>query len=79
MSFCPNCGHDLGPTSSEASAEERLLTPSEAAQLMAVPVRTLDGWRNRSIGPKYLKVGRHVRYRSSDLSAWLETRGGDDR
>ena len=79
MSFCPNSGHDLGPTSSEASPDERLLTPSEAAQLMAVPVRTLDGWRNRSIGPKYLKVGRHVRYRSSDLSAWLETRGGDDR
>jgi excisionase family DNA binding protein len=58
-------------------ADELLLSPSQAAQLLNVPVRTLDGWRNRRIGPDYLKVGRHVRYRRTDLATWLDTQGGD--
>jgi excisionase family DNA binding protein len=60
-------------------ADEPLLSPSQAAQLLNVPVRTLDGWRNRRIGPDYLKVGRHVRYRRTDLATWLDAQGGDPR
>lgn len=78
MTFCPNCGHDLGPTSTEAASDE-VLTATEAATFLKVPARTLDAWRNRRIGPKYLKVGRHVRYRTSDLSEWLEAQGGETR
>ena len=78
MSFCPNCGHDLGPTSAEASPEE-VLTAAEAASLLKVPARTLDAWRNRRTGPRFYRIGRHVRYTRADLMEWLETRGGDDR
>ena len=34
--------------------------------------QTLADWRTKRIGPKYLKVGRLVRYRQVDLDAWLE-------
>ena len=34
----------------------------------------MDGDRvNRTPGPRYLKIGRSVRYLIEDLDAWLET------
>ena len=31
-------------------------------------------WRSDGLGPAFLRLGRHVYYRGSDLNAWLETR-----
>ncbi len=36
--------------------------------------RTLEGWRLRGGGPRYLKIGRRVVYRCRDLDAWLAAR-----
>lgn len=36
------------------------------------PPRTLGQWRYLGKGPRYLKVGRDVRYRKVDVDAWLE-------
>lgn len=33
---------------------------------------TLKSWRASGQGPAFLRVGRHVRYRPSDVEAWLE-------
>ena len=35
---------------------------------------TLADWRTKHVGPAYLRVGRLIRYRQSDLDAWLESR-----
>jgi Helix-turn-helix domain len=35
-------------------------------------VRTLQRWRVEGIGPKFAKLGQSVRYRQSDLDAYLE-------
>ncbi len=35
-------------------------------------VRTLQRQRSDGTGPAYIKVGRLVRYRKSDLDAWIE-------
>ncbi len=40
--------------------------------LIGIPEKTLANWRSQGKGPKYLKVGRHVRYRMPDLDAWLD-------
>jgi hypothetical protein len=37
-----------------------------------VPPGTLKQWRHLGKGPRYVKFGRHVRYRRSDLDAWIE-------
>ena len=34
--------------------------------------RTLQRWRLEGVGPTYLKIGRLVRYRKSDLDNFLE-------
>jgi predicted DNA-binding transcriptional regulator AlpA len=36
-----------------------------------IPERTLGQWRYKRIGPKFVSIGRHVRYRRADVDAWL--------
>ncbi|MEV4865635.1 helix-turn-helix domain-containing protein [Streptomyces ossamyceticus] len=52
------------------------LTPSEAAQLAKLSVRTLSDRRWKKTGPPYRKLspgkGGRVRYRRSDVLAWLQ-------
>ena len=31
-------------------------------------------WRNQGRGPAYVRAGRRILYRGSDLNAWLESR-----
>ena len=56
----------------EKRIEGRLLRPLDVAARIGVPVGTLANWRCDGRGPRYLKVGRHVRYRVEDLEAWLD-------
>ncbi len=51
---------------------EHLLTPAEVAIYLGVPEKTLAQWRSDRHGPLALRVGRHVRYRATDLEAWVE-------
>ena len=37
-----------------------------------VSERTLQRWRLEGVGPKFLKLGRLVRYRKSDLDRWVD-------
>lgn len=52
--------------------EAKLLTKKEAARFLNVSIKTLDRWIYERRGPKYYKVGALVRYRNSDLVAFLE-------
>lgn len=60
---------------------ERHLTIKELAEREGVPVSTAYRWNTRGEGPRYLKIGRHVRYKLSDVEAWEQTRyaGGGGR
>lgn len=46
--------------------------PKEVADYLGVPEATLAQWRWRNTGPKWSKVGRHVRYRWSEVEKWLD-------
>jgi excisionase family DNA binding protein len=50
---------------------EALLTVNEAAALLKLGRGTLDNWRVKGCGPRYVKFGRHVRYAKNDLAAWV--------
>ena len=47
------------------------LTEKQAAARLQLKPQTLNKWRSRRRGPKYLKVGGRVRYRASDLETFL--------
>jgi excisionase family DNA binding protein len=51
-----------------------LLRTAEAAAYLNLRPSTLEQWRWNGKGPLFVKMGRAVRYRQSDLDAFLETR-----
>lgn len=52
----------------------RHLTVADLAEREGVPIETCYSWNVTGKGPTYLKIGRHVRYRLSDVLAWEESR-----
>ena len=57
----------------------RFLTETEAAEYLASvgissSVLTLQTLRCRGRGPRFARVGRKVRYKTSDLEAWIADR-----
>lgn len=46
------------------------LTQAEAAELLRVSPRTLERHRVAGTGPRFVKAGRRVLYRQSDLDDW---------
>ncbi|TXI59963.1 helix-turn-helix transcriptional regulator [Mycolicibacter arupensis] len=59
---------------------DRRLTTPEAAEWLGMKRRTLEHWRGKGKGPRYLKVGAKVQYRISDLEMFLrEVETSDSR
>ena len=51
---------------------DELVTPTQLADELLVPEKTLAQWRYLGRGPQFLKLEGHVRYRRSDVDAWRE-------
>jgi excisionase family DNA binding protein len=60
-------------TLSTPAERATLLSPASLAKYLDVPVATIYAWNYHGTGPRVLHVGRHVRYRQSDVDAWLVT------
>ena len=57
-----------------APGDERL-TPEEAAEYLGVKTQTLAAWRSSGrYELRFIRAGRCIRYRKSDLDAWMERR-----
>jgi hypothetical protein len=50
---------------------EELVPDTEVAKILHQRTQTLAAWRCEKKGPAYVKVGRRVFYRRSDISEWL--------
>ena len=44
----------------------------QVAAFLKVPKRTLYRWRTLGYGPRGRRVGRHIRYRASEVISWFE-------
>ncbi len=53
---------------------DRLLSVQDLADYLGVPVATIYGWRHRGHGPPGFRVGRHLRFRTSDVTHWINQR-----
>jgi hypothetical protein len=58
-------------TSNTVEVQKMLLTTREAAELLRRKKSCLESWRCRGGGPAFIKIGRGVLYRESDLEAFL--------
>ena len=52
--------------------DDRLLTADDLANFLGVPIKTLYAWRYHGEGPVGFRVGRYIRYRRTDVEAWIE-------
>jgi excisionase family DNA binding protein len=56
------------------NTNERWLSRQELADRFGLPVKTLAQWASKGTGPRYARMGRHVRYRLSDVLTWETAR-----
>lgn len=65
------------PATSPAIGDDPLLTTAEVALMLSTPNATLRTWRYQGIGPRSFHLGpRGVRYKRSDVLAWLDRQYG---
>ena len=48
-----------------------LWSPKDTSELLGVSTGTLRSWRERGDGPRWLRVGKLIKYAPSDVEAWL--------
>ncbi len=57
-----------------ASDLDEYLTTAELAELLKVPVRTIEDWRYRGEGPPAIKIRGTLRYPKRRVREWLEAK-----
>jgi excisionase family DNA binding protein len=55
----------------------RALTEREVADMLGLSVATLRAWRHRGKGPRFLRLGRSVRYLRSDVADFVRASAFD--
>ena len=53
------------------------LDDAGAAVVLGCAPRTLPNWRSQGRGPRFIRVGRLIRYRIEDLEEYLDARTVD--
>ncbi len=66
--------HPATTTPGPPHALADLMTPLHVSRYLGVPPGSLANWRYLGRGPAFLRVGRHVRYRTADVTARVEAR-----
>lgn len=51
---------------------EAAVQEAEAARILGCTVACLRGWRQRERGPAFIRIGRLVRYRPSELGEFMD-------
>lgn len=61
--------------SQNSERQVNLLTPKEVSEILGVSIETLNVWRATNRYPlPYIKAGRLVRYRITDVNQFIESR-----
>ena len=50
------------------------LSPEDLAARYGIDVQAVYHWNHKRTGPPYLRIGRLVRYRLADVTAWENAR-----
>jgi excisionase family DNA binding protein len=60
------------PRTGVIDLRNEVISADELARRLDVPKTTLYGWRYKGRGPRSHRLGRHLRYRWSDVLDWLD-------
>ena len=65
--------HLMGMNTTELGLEP-LIGVEELAEYLGDPVQTIYDWRLSGRAPRSFKLGKHLRFATSDIAEWLEER-----
>jgi hypothetical protein len=51
---------------------DQLVDERTLADMLFLPIRTLQDWRVRGFGPPFFKLGKMVRYSVPEVLEWLD-------
>ena len=54
--------------------ERNVLSARQSGSYLGCSESVLRLWRSQGKGPRYFRAGKLVRYRKTDLDAWIEAR-----
>ena len=54
---------------------EQLWSIEQAAAFLKLSPKTLYGWRCRKYGPPSYRLGNKIRYRPTEIEAWVDSHG----
>jgi hypothetical protein len=63
----------------KACGDEALWNGQQVSEFFQVSPLTVERWRYEGTGPRWHKVGRHVRYKPSDVYGWLDAQAQEPR
>ena len=73
----------IGESTSRSGADEprrtTALTERQVAEQLGLSVATLRAWRHRGKGPRFLRLGRSVRYLPADVDEFVRASAVDTR
>ncbi|MCB0924948.1 MAG: DNA-binding protein [Mycobacterium sp.] len=62
------------PTSTTPPRLDELLTPKQVAEYRGTTTAVLAQERHKGAGPRFIRDGRRIRYRATDIHAYLDAR-----
>ena len=62
----------VAPVTKIILEDEPLVDTNEAARILGTTQAAVTQMRVRNVGPRFVKLGRSVRYRPQDLRDWIE-------
>ena len=60
----------------ERQSKQIYFNEKDVAKRLGLSVKTLQNWRTKGIGPRWIKIGRSVRYRLRDIIAFQKSLTG---
>ena len=68
----------MAPHDDQGSTGLTFYSTTDLAVLLDVPISTIEHWRSEGKGPRFAKLGRHVRYTDASVSAWIAENEHDE-
>jgi excisionase family DNA binding protein len=65
------------PTGEDSRRRTTALTERQVAEQLGLSVATLRAWRHRGKGPRFLRLGRAVRYLPADVDEFVRASAVD--
>jgi predicted DNA-binding transcriptional regulator AlpA len=50
----------------------KILSASQTAAILGLSEATLQKMRKDNAGPRWFRIGKHIRYLETDITAWID-------